>query len=148
MSDEAKIKIIRGFSWRIIKSKDKWIRRQTIIGLVVNDFLGLMTGDIMELLLNKSVIFYILELISFISEDSYGSKVFFRNGGLYKELVELIPEVIHDKNYDSLAKILQILESLSPNKEMIFELINLNIIDVYVSVLLEDEVVINNEDML
>lgn len=84
MSDDSKITIIRGFSWRIIKSKDKWIRRQTIIGMIVNDFLGLRTGDIMELLLNKNLMFYVLELFSFTSEDSYGSKVLFRNSGFYK----------------------------------------------------------------
>lgn len=46
MEDEQKIKVLQGFSWRIIKSKNKWIRRQTIVGLIVNDVLGLMNGDI------------------------------------------------------------------------------------------------------
>lgn len=52
MSDEQKIKILQGFSWRIIKSKNKWIRRQNIVGLIVNDVLGLMNGDIQTLLFN------------------------------------------------------------------------------------------------
>lgn len=91
MNDEQKIRILQGFSWRIIKSKNKWIRRQTIVGLIVNDVLGLMNGDIQTLLFNEKLMYYVIKLFLYISEDLYGSKVLFRNGGLYKEIIDLIP---------------------------------------------------------
>lgn len=84
MDDEQKIQVILGFSWRIIRSRNKWVRRQTIVGLVVNDFLGLMNGDVQALLFNRYLLPHVLRLFLFISEDSYGSRVLFRNGGLYK----------------------------------------------------------------
>jgi hypothetical protein len=84
MPEEQRIQILEGFSWRIIKSKNKWVRRQTIVGLIVNDFLGLMSGDIQGLLLSKALLYHVIKLLLYISEDSYGSKVLFRNGGLYK----------------------------------------------------------------
>lgn len=84
MSDEQKIIILQGFSWRIIKCRNKWIRRQTIVGLIVNDVLGIMNGDIQDLLFNPQIMIHIIQLFLYISEDLYGSKVLFRNGGLYK----------------------------------------------------------------
>jgi len=84
MPDDQKVSVLQGFSWRIIKSKNKWIRRETIVGLIVNDVLGLMNGDIQNLLFNKNLMFFVISLFLYISEDSYGSKVLFRNGGLYK----------------------------------------------------------------
>jgi hypothetical protein len=109
MNDDQKIKVLQGFSWRIIKSKNKWIRRQTIVGLIVNDVLGLMNGDIQSLLFNESLTVYVVKLFLYISEDLYGSKVLFRNGGLYKEIIDLIPVVIREKNYLCLGVILEIL---------------------------------------
>lgn len=103
------MKILQGFSWRIIKSKNKWIRRQTIVGLIVNDVLGLMNGDIQGLLFNEKLMFYVIKLFLYISEDLYGSKVLFRNGGLYKEIIDLIPQVQSSKKYHTLAAILEIL---------------------------------------
>lgn len=94
MPGDMKVKILQGFSWRILKSKDKTIRRQTIIGLLVNDLLGVMNGDIMDLLLDKQLMIHVLELFALITEDSYGYRVLFRNGGLYKQLVNLIPEIL------------------------------------------------------
>lgn len=67
INDEQKIKILQGFSWRIIKSKSKWIRRQTIVGLIVNDVLGLMNGDIQGLLFNERLMFFIVKLFLYIS---------------------------------------------------------------------------------
>lgn len=84
MSDIEKISVLKGLSWRIIKSKNKWIRRQTIVGLIVNDVLGLVNGDIQILLFNKNLMIHVVKLFLYISEDSYGRKVLFRNGGLYK----------------------------------------------------------------
>lgn len=84
MADPVKATVLRGFSWRIIKSKNKWVRRQTIVGLVVNDVLGLVNGDIQLLLFNPNLTYYVLQLFLFVSEDCYGRKVLFRNGGLYK----------------------------------------------------------------
>lgn len=84
MSDVQKVLILQGFSWRIIKSKNKWIRRQNIVGLMVNDVLGIVNGDIQMLLFNKILMNHVVKLFLFISEDSYGRKVLFRNGGLYK----------------------------------------------------------------
>lgn len=91
MDDEKRLQILEGFSWRIIKSRNKWVRRQTIVGLVVNDFLGLMSGDVQSLIFNKATMYHVLKLLLYISEDTYGNKVLFRNGGLYKEIVELLP---------------------------------------------------------
>ena len=84
MNDSQKIGILQGLSWRIIKSKNKVIRRQTIIGLIVNDVLGLVNGDVQVLLFNPTLMSYVLKLFLYISEDSYGRKVLFRNSGLYK----------------------------------------------------------------
>ena len=148
MNDEQRIQILEGFSWRIIKSKSKWVRRQTIVGLIVNDFLGLMSGDIQGLLLNKSLLYHVIKLLLYISEDSYGNKVLFRNGGLYKEIVELLPEVHQDKNYVCLAVLLEILQNIWHNREILLELIHLKIIDICVNQLLEDKAVVNNEDIL
>jgi len=148
MNDEQRIQILEGFSWRIIKSKSKWVRRQTIVGLIVNDFLGLMSGDIQGLLLNKSLLYHVIKLLLYISEDSYGNKVLFRNGGLYKEIVELLPEVHQDKNYACLAVLLEILQNIWHNREILLELIHLKIIDICVNQLLEDKAVVNNEDIL
>jgi len=50
MSAGDKVRVLQGFSWRIIKAKNKWVRRQTIVGLIVNDVLGLMSGDVQLLL--------------------------------------------------------------------------------------------------
>ena len=94
MGDIQKISVLQGLSWRIIKSKNKWVRRQTIIGLIVNDVLGLVNGDIQILLFNKNLMSHVLKLFLYISEDSYGRKVLFRNSGLYKELIDLIPETL------------------------------------------------------
>jgi hypothetical protein len=84
MPDNQKIQVLQGLSWRIIKAKNQAIRRQTIIGLIVNDVLGLVNGDIQILLFNKNLMIHVVRLFLFISEDSYGRKVLFRNGGLYK----------------------------------------------------------------
>lgn len=46
--------------------------------------LGLMNGDIQALLFNEKLMYYVVKLFLYISEDLYGSKVLFRNGGLYK----------------------------------------------------------------
>ena len=67
MSDNQKIQVLQGLSWRIIKSKNKWIRRQTIIGLIVNDVLGLVNGDIQILLFNKNLMIHVVKLFLFIS---------------------------------------------------------------------------------
>ena len=99
MADTQKISVLQGLSWRIIKSKNKWVRRQTIIGLIVNDVLGLVNGDIQILLFNKNLMSHVLKLFLYISEDSYGRKVLFRNSGLYKELIDLIPETLKIQNY-------------------------------------------------
>ena len=99
MTDTQKISVLQGLSWRIIKSKNKWVRRQTIIGLIVNDVLGLVNGDIQILLFNKNLMSHVLKLFLYISEDSYGRKVLFRNSGLYKELIDLIPETLKIQNY-------------------------------------------------
>lgn len=106
MAPEQQVRVLQGFSWRIIKSKNQWVRRQTIVGLIVNDVLGLMNGDIQALLFNEKLMIHVLRLFLFISEDLYGSKVLFRNGGLYKEIVDLIPEVLRGKKYECLAVIL------------------------------------------
>ena len=79
-----KVAVLQGLSWRIIKAKNKWVRRQTIIGLIVNDVLGLVNGDIQMLLFNPELMMHVVKLFLFISEDSYGRRVLFRNGGLYK----------------------------------------------------------------
>ena len=84
MKDQDKIKILQGFSWRIIKAKNKWLRRQTIVGLVLNDVLGIMSGDVQSFLFDSRLQEYTVKLFLYISEDSYGSRVLFRNGGLYK----------------------------------------------------------------
>lgn len=84
MGDPQKISVLQGLSWRIIKSKSKWIRRQTIVGLIVNDVLGLVNGDVQYLLFNKNLMGHVVKLFLFISEDSYGRAVLFGNGGLYK----------------------------------------------------------------
>lgn len=91
MGDSQKISVLQGLSWRIIKSKSKWIRRQTIVGMIVNDVLGLVNGDVQYLLFNKNLMGHVVKLFLFISEDSYGRSVLFGNGGLYKELIDLIP---------------------------------------------------------
>ena len=52
MPNEQKIKILQGFSWRIIKSKNKEIRRQIIVSLIMNDLLGLLNGEIQEIMFN------------------------------------------------------------------------------------------------
>ena len=67
MPDPQKISILQGLSWRIIKSKNKWIRRQTIIGLIINDVLGLVNGDIQILLFNKNLMSHVLKLFLYIS---------------------------------------------------------------------------------
>lgn len=72
----------------------------------------------------------------------------FRNGGLYKEIIDLIPEVLKQKNYTCLAVILEILENIWHNKEILLELINLNIINTCVNILLEDEQVRTNDELL
>lgn len=51
---------------------------------MVNDVLGIVNGDIQMLLFNKILMNHVVKLFLFISEDSYGRKVLFRNGGLYK----------------------------------------------------------------
>jgi len=106
MAPEQQVRVLQGFSWRIIKSKNQWVRRQTIVGLIVNDVLGLMNGDIQALLFNEKLMIHVLRLFLFISEDIYGSKVLFRNGGLYKEIIDLIPEVLRGKKYECLTVIL------------------------------------------
>jgi hypothetical protein len=55
MAPEQQVRVLQGFSWRIIKSKNQWVRRQTIVGLIVNDVLGLMNGDIQALLFNEKL---------------------------------------------------------------------------------------------
>jgi hypothetical protein len=67
MPDPQKALVLQGFSWRIIKSRSKWIRRQTIIGLIVNDVLGLVNGDIQILLFNKELMLHVVKLFLFIS---------------------------------------------------------------------------------
>ena len=84
MTDTQKITVLQGLSWRIIKSKNKEVRRQTIIGLIVNDVLGIVNGDIELLMFNPALTYNVLQIFLFISEDSYGKRVLFRNGGLYK----------------------------------------------------------------
>lgn len=67
MGVEQQVKVLQGFSWRIIKSKNRWVRRQTIVGLIVNDVLGLMNGDIQSLLFNEKLMIYVLRLFLYIS---------------------------------------------------------------------------------
>lgn len=67
MGVEQQVKVLQGFSWRIIKSKNRWVRRQTIVGLIVNDVLGLMNGDIQTLLFNDKLMIYVLRLFLYIS---------------------------------------------------------------------------------
>ena len=67
MNNNQKSSVLRGLSWRIIKSRNKWIRRQTIIGLVVNDVLGLVNGDVQILLFNRELMPHVLKLFLFIS---------------------------------------------------------------------------------
>ena len=145
MIDTQKISVLQGLSWRIIKSKNKWVRRQTIIGLIVNDVLGLVNGDIQILLFNKNLMSHVLKLFLYISEDSYGRKVLFRNSGLYKELIDLIPETLKIKNYVCLDIILQILLNIWHSQEIFIELINLNIIYICINTLLTDENIIAND---
>lgn len=40
-----KKEILQGLTWRIIKSKSKTVRKQNIVGLFLNDTLGILTGD-------------------------------------------------------------------------------------------------------
>ena len=87
MNYESKRRILQGISWRIIKSSDKGVRRQTIVGLIINDVLGFMSGDVIEILKNNEICTAMLELLMLISEDNYGRKVIFRNAGLYKDLI-------------------------------------------------------------
>lgn len=84
MSYSDKIRVLQGFSWRIIKAKNKWIRRQTIVGLIVNDVLGLMSGDVQTLLFSGELQEYTIKLFLYMSEDRYGNLVLFRNGNLYR----------------------------------------------------------------
>lgn len=67
MADNEKIAVLKGLSWRIIKAKNKWVRRQTIVGLVVNDVLGLVNGDIQILLFNQHLMLHVARLFLFIS---------------------------------------------------------------------------------
>lgn len=67
MPDKQKVSVLQGLSWRIIKSKNKWVRRQTIIGLVVNDVLGFVNGDIQLFMFNSALTFHVLQLFLFIS---------------------------------------------------------------------------------
>ena len=67
MSDPDKIEVVKGLSWRIIKAKNKWIRRQTIVALVVNDLLGLVNGDIQLLLFNQRLMEHVVRLFLLIS---------------------------------------------------------------------------------
>jgi hypothetical protein len=148
MPAEQQVRVLQGFSWRIIKSRNRWVRRQTIVGLIVNDVLGLMNGDIQTLLSNEQLMLPVVRLFLYISEDLYGSKVLFRNGGLYKEIIDLIPTVLSQKNYECLAVVLEILENIWHNREILVELINLNIIDLCVNVLLEDPQVRGSDELL
>lgn len=118
------------------------------MGLIVNDVLGLMNGDIQALLFNEKLMFYVVKLFLYISEDLYGSKVLFRNGGLYKEIIDLIPEILKEKKYQCLGVVLEILENIWHNKEILLELINLNIIDICVNILLDDEAIRTNDELL
>ena len=131
MADGQKVQVLQGLSWRIIKSRNKWLRRQTIVGMVLNDVLGLANGDIQLLMFNSALTLHVLQLFSFISEDSYGRRVLFRNMGLYKELLDLVPEVLKNTNYECLDLILSIIVNIW------HELINLNIIDIYINSLLQ-----------
>ena len=67
MPDTQKIAVLQGLSWRILKAKTKSIRRQTIIGLVVNDVLGLVNGDIQILLFTPVLTIHVVRLFLFIS---------------------------------------------------------------------------------
>ncbi len=116
MTDLQKVSVLQGLSWRIIKSKNRWIRRQTIVGLMVNDVLGIVNGDIQILLFNKVLMIHVVKLFLFISEDSYGRKVLFRNGGLYKELIDLMPETIAEHNFICLEMVLEILLNIWHNR--------------------------------
>ena len=144
MSDNQKIQVLQGLSWRIIKSKNKEIRRQTIIGLIVNDVLGLVNGDIQILLFNKNLMIHVVRLFLLISEDSYGRKVLFRNGGLYKQLIDLIPETLSHKYYLCLEIVLETLLNIWHNRDIFTQLINLNIIDICINILLQDKDVVQN----
>lgn len=146
--EELRVRVLQGFSWRIIKSRSKWVRRQSIVGLILNDVLGLMSGDIQLLLATPALLLPLLRLFLYISEDLYGSRVLFRNGALYKEILEVIPQVLAQKQYPCLALILEILENIWHSKEILLELIRLNVIDTCVNLLLEDPQVRASDDLL
>ncbi len=60
MAEESKVRVLRGLSWRIIKSKSRRVRRLTIAGLLSADFLGLMNGDIQPLLVGPGLTIHVV----------------------------------------------------------------------------------------
>jgi hypothetical protein len=54
------VRVLRGLSWRIIKSKSRRVRRLTIAGLLSADFLGLMNGDIQPLLVGPGLTIHVV----------------------------------------------------------------------------------------
>ena len=116
MKDVDKVRVLQGFSWRVIKAKNKWLRRQTIVGLVLNDVLGIMSGDVQSFLFDAHLQEYTVKLFLYISEDSYGSRVLFRNGGLYKEVLDLVEKTNTAQQYESLKALLEIIQNIWHNR--------------------------------
>ncbi len=88
MSDEDKNLIVKGFCWRLIKSKSMQIRRFYCIGMIENNFLGMGKIDnnsknkhleICTMYFNKSSIsIAVLELLNYTKMDYYSKQYFFK----------------------------------------------------------------------
>ena len=85
-----KIPILNGLYWRIVRSKDRQVRRLNIIGIFKDDFLGLHSGDLDQLLASRHLMKPTLRLLQMISLDSYGRRVLFVNNHLHRDFVGLI----------------------------------------------------------
>ncbi len=140
MSLPEKKSVLMGFIWRIIKSKDQSTRRENTIGLLLSDFLGVLSGEVTELLVSKPLMYSTLELLSYLARDSYGRKVLFKKARLHFDLVELVDDSLRSKNYSCLAKIIEIIQVLSPIVHYTTELIELGVINLCCELLSEASV--------
>jgi hypothetical protein len=94
-TNNEKISVINGLYWRILKSKDKEIRKLNILGILHHDVLGIQSGEFNLMLNSRPLMKFIVRFIQLVSLDGYGKRALFINSNLHKELIGAISQC-HD----------------------------------------------------
>ena len=132
-----KVMILNGLFWRIAKCKDTKSRRMNIMGILNNDFLCLQSANIDELLASRQLMKPTLRLINAMTMDKYGRSLIFTNTTMYRDILALVGNCSDES---CLQYIIIIIEHLSAEGYFKRDLLNNDIIGIYVTLLRDEKI--------